>query len=313
MRLSLLFIISIVLPLALPLVAQAKTSVVIVQGLAGEDYYQRHFDEQVEKIQTASSNLVDKEDIQFFGVTENKESILPALQTLVETASSDDLILLYLIGHGSYDGRDYKFNIAGADISGTDITALFSSENLSATAVLINTSSSSGALLKPIAETGLHLITATKSGAERTATRFGRHFADGLLEAEADINKNESISLQEAFDYAERETQAFYDEEGLLATENPRMQMATDSSNAGKIRLASLQAALSVPVSSEVAGLFSERDELDRQIDTLRLRRINMTDDEYLQRFQDLMIKLSILQTQIDSEMGDADTPQDGA
>lgn len=296
--------------------AQAKTSVVIVQGLAGEDYYQRHFDEQAEKIATASAALTEEGDTHIFGHADHKEAskeiVMPILQSLVESSEDDDLILVYLIGHGSYDGRDYKFNIAGADITGLDIVETFSQESLRAAVVLINTTSSSGALLKPLAETNIHLLSATKSGAERTATRFGRHFADGFLEAEADINKNKSLSLQEAFNYAVRETQAFYDDEGLLATENPRLQMAKNKVAADQIKLANLESRPSVPAGSEEAGLYAQRDELDRQIDTLRLRRINLTDEEYAQRFQDLMIQLAILQSEIESDV-DVNSLEDAA
>lgn len=290
--------------------AQAKTSVVIVQGLAGENYYQRHFDEQVEKILSASSNLVTEDEVIVFGNTDyavaNKENVMPQLQKVFSDAGSDDLVLLYLIGHGSFDGRDYKFNIDGEDITGTDMIELFneddSVESSGASVVLINTSSSSGALLKPFAETNIHLVSATKSGAERTATRFGRHFADGLVVDEADINKNKSISLQEAYNYAVRETQAFYDEEGLLATESPRLQMIEGKTAADQIRLANLVAKSTVPVSNELAAMYERRDELDREIDTLRLRRINLSDEEYLQQFQNLMVRLSLLQANIDSE-----------
>ena len=138
---------------------QAKTSVVIVQGLAGENYYQRHFDEQVEKILSASSNLVAKDEVMVFGNTDyavaNKENVMSQLQKVFSDAGSDDLVLLYLIGHGSFDGRDYKFNIDGEDITGTDMIELFSVEDSAASVVLINTSSSSGALLKPFAETNI--------------------------------------------------------------------------------------------------------------------------------------------------------------
>ena len=282
----------------------AETSVVVVQGLAGEEYYQRHFDEQVEKIKNASSKLVKDDQIVTFNADATKQEILTDINRIINAADSDDLLALYLIGHGSYDGRDYKFNISGADITGTELFEILSQAPNST--VLINTSSSSGALLKLFKEqdnnSKVHLITATKSGAERTATRFGRHLADALTQNEADINKNQSISLQEAFDYSVRQTQDFYDTEGLLATENARLQMANNSTQAGQLRLANLAERPAAAVSSELASLYQQRDELDRQIDTLRLRRINISEDDYLQQFQTLMINLSLLQGQIDEE-----------
>ncbi len=283
----------------------AKSSVVIVQGLAGEDYYQRHFDEQVEKISEASAKLVEEGDLIVLSPEVAKDEILATLKRVLENSASNDMVFLYLIGHGSYDGRNYKFNISGADFTGAELLELYASAE--STAVLINTSSSSGGLLKLFEEAeldNLHLVTATKSGAERTATRFGRHLADALLASEADIDKNQSISLQEAFDFAVRETQGFFDTEGLLATENARLQIGAQSAAPGQIRLANLVARPSVSANQELANLYQQRDELDRQIDTLRLRRINMSDEDYLQQFQGLMIELSLLQGQIDDEEG---------
>lgn len=285
--------------------AWAKTSVVIVQGLAGEDYYQRHFDEQAAKISEASTKFVGEKSVYIFPDDANKETILPELSDVISAASKDDLLIVYLVGHGSFDGRDYKFNISGVDISGGELLELLAKS--SASIVLVNTSSSSGALLKSFKEasdtSNIHLVTATKSGAERTATRFGRHLADGLLSSAADINKNQSISLQEAFDYAVEGTQGFYDEEGLLATENARLQMGSAEVDPKQIRLTSLVERPNSSLSNELTALYQQRDELDRQIDTLRLRRINMTEQAYLEQFQGLMVELAILQTQIDEEV----------
>ena len=71
---------------------------------------------------------------------------------------------------------------------------------------------------------------------------------------------------------------------------------------ADQIRLANLVAKSTVLVSDELATMYERRDELDREIDTLRLRRINLSDEEYLQQFQNLMVRLSLLQANIDSE-----------
>ena len=151
------------------------------------------------------------------------------------------------------------------------------------------------------ANSKLIVVTATKSGAERTATRFGRHLAEALIAPQADVNKNKSISLQEAYDFAVRETQGFFETEGLLATENSRLRIFAGSAQPAQIRIANLteQAAIN---SNELTALYQKRDELDRQIDTLRLRRINMGEEEYLEQFQLLMIELSLLQGEIEEE-----------
>ena len=291
--------------------AFAKTRVFIVQGLAGEDYYQRHFDEQIEQIKTASEKLGSEQDVKLFSADlARAENILPELAGSVEQMGANDQFILYLIGHGSYDGRDYKFNLVGPDISGSELLEVLNSNEQAGAVTLVNTSSSSGALLEIFEQSSVNLITATKSGAERTATRFGRHLADGLS-GDADINKNQSISLQEAFDFAVSETEEFYEAEGLLATENARLQIAS-AGNAAQlgpdlIKLTSLieQQQTSDP---KLIELYSQRDDLDGQIDSLRLRRTSMTEEDYLGQFQNLMIELSILQFEIDGALTGSDS-----
>jgi len=301
--------------LSLAFFAQADTRMFVIQGLAGEDYYQRHFDEQVEQLLEVSEKLQSDQPLELFRVEQaQKADILAALDKAIADLDPEDQLVIYLIGHGSYNGRDYKFNIPGTDLSGADLLASLTSESISGqeeqNIILISTSSSSGALLELFDESAVHLVTATKSGAERTATRFGRHFVEGLSSGEADLNKNQTISLQEAFDFAVRETESFFDSQGLLATEHARLQVAQNRAlSPDLIRLANLieQKETSDPVLIE---LYSQRDELDGQIDGLRLRRTSMTEEDYLAQFQSLMIELSVLQFEIDGLESPEDAPE---
>ena len=62
------------------------------------------------------------------------------------------------------------------------------------------------------------LILATRSGAERHATRFGGYFAAALNDPTADLDKNQLGSATEAFDFAERQVDDYYERNGQLAT-----------------------------------------------------------------------------------------------
>ena len=48
------------------------------------------------------------------------------------------------------------------------------------------------------------VITATRSGGERNATRFGGFWAEALASDEADRDKDGTVTAQEAYDYARR-------------------------------------------------------------------------------------------------------------
>ena len=278
----------------------AETHTLLVQGLSGEAWYQRQFDEQSNMIGEALKSVVGEPQLTILkGSDANREVVIDWFDGVAANADDDDSALVVLIGHGTFDDVEYKFNIPGPDLSLADLQQGFSRIGVQAK-VLINTSSSSGALLDALKEDSITLLTATKNGRERNATRFGRFFARALVEFAADLDKNQKISLQEAFDYAERATNDFYDSEGLLATEHALLQGAEEGQLAGRMTLANLGGQDTLNQSPELKGLFDERDQLDREIESLRLRRIGMSEQDYEYAFQFLMLDLIAVQDEIE-------------
>jgi len=106
-------------------------------------------------------------------------------------AASKDIInslCAYFIGHGTFDGSQYKFNVPGPDITGAEITELLNSIRANKQLVVVS-SSSSGALLDVI-----------------------------------DPDKNESVNAREVFDYATAKVNSFYETEKLLAPEHAMLK-----------------------------------------------------------------------------------------
>ena len=64
------------------------------------------------------------------------------------------------------------------------------------------------------------MIASTKSGTEKNATVFARYWLEALQDPAADVDKSDSISALEAFEYAARKTAEFYSSEKRLATEH---------------------------------------------------------------------------------------------
>lgn len=282
----------------------ADTHVLILQGLAGEEYYQRQFDEQIDTIQTAADNLPGTAFVTTLaGEEATRDAATQWFARVAETASDEDRVLFYYIGHGSFDDVGYKFNLPGPDLTDEDLKSLMDQISVELKLV-VNTSSSSGALLELFEEDAeTILLTATKSGRERNATRFGRFFVEALAEESADLDKNQTISAKEAFQFAERQTQDYYESEGLIATEHAVLQ----GEHANLMVLASLRNIGNTAPSGALAGLYEQRDQIDLEIDRLRMRRIGMSGDDYRQEFQSLMIRLSMLQAQIDDQEAGGD------
>ncbi|MDH4107197.1 MAG: hypothetical protein OEW35_02675 [Gammaproteobacteria bacterium] len=296
------FIAAIILYAAVP-GARAATSVVIVEGLGGNDRYTTEFAAQTADIEAAARTLRPAPEIRIFRDTQaTREDILAYLEQLGLRAGATDLLLIYLVGHGSFDEHDYKFNLPGPDLSDSDLLDAFGAFG-NRNVVVINTSSASGAAHDRWQGDSRVVITATRSGVERHATRFGTYFAAALSDPGADVDKNDRVSAQEAFDYASREVTAYFESSGQLATEHARISGAA----AGRIALALLGAPRTARGDPAPGPLLRRRDELAGQVDALRLARDEMPAERYQQELLQLMLELAEIEERI--EQAEADGP----
>ena len=160
--------------------------------------------------------------------------------------------------------------------------------------LVVDATSASGAVLD-WANDNRVVITATRSGFERNATRFPELFAAALAEGAADINKNGIITAQEAFDYASREVADSFSKAGTLATEHPQLK----GEGASRFVVARLQSA-PLPATPELAALDRQKTALEDKIADLRQRRESMAPDAYLNELQGLLVQLADVQGKID-------------
>jgi hypothetical protein len=221
---------------ALP--ARAATYVVTVAGLGGEPDYDQRFQGNAKDIDRVFKSEGDQfHAVTLSGADATRAKMTQALGQVASEAKSDDDFVLILIGHGTFDGFEYKFNLVGPDISGDDIAELC--DKIPAKRQLIvNTTSASGGSVIPLQRAGRALIVATKSGTEKNATTFARYWAEALQDPTADTNKDDSISAMEAFVYASKKTSDFYDSQKRLATEHAEFE---DTGKGDAVREASTQ------------------------------------------------------------------------
>jgi hypothetical protein len=281
----------------LPALTFAELHVVVVEGLPGDQVYAEQFDRQVMAIDTALQSVTQRERVRVFRTDEaSRDAVLGHLRSLQSDIRSSDQFALFLIGHGSYDDVEYKFNIPGPDLTGADIAA--SLDELPTTdQVVINTSSSSGAIADLLANDDRVVVLATRSGAERHATRFGDYFAIALGDPGADIDKNERISVEEAFDFAERQVSDYFERNDQLATEHARFE----GQHAGRMALARLGGAQPNVVDTALGELIADRDALNAEIDTLRLGRDDMPQADYQSALLEKMLELARVEDAIEA------------
>jgi len=276
--------------------AYADLYITIIQGMGGAETYDQQFSEQVEKVSIAAKSVTEADRLKVFtGPAATRDNILSHFEQLHTQLTAEDRLTIYMIGHGSYDDVEYKFMIQGPDLTDADLLQILGS--LPATnQVLVNTGSSSGALLEHLKADGRIIITGTRNGNERLATRFGGYFADAFVDPAADVNKNNAVSVQEAFDYAERMVKDHFEYEGILATEHPVIQ----GEMAAQFVLARGGPSQPQAQDPQLAGLTRQRDAIDSKIEDLLLRRSQLEPQDYLEQLQTLMIELSLTQGEIE-------------
>ena len=240
-----------------------------------------------------------------------KEEIDRAFATLAKGVAEDDVVIVVLIGHGSFDGRIAKFNLPGPDMTPADFDALLK-KLPSRHVAFVNTASSSGPFLAELSGPGRTIITATRTGAERFATLFGGHFIDALFSDAADADKNRRVSLLEAFNVAKLETTRSYEREGIMLTEHPLLDDSGDKQGsptpsveskngriAAVLSLGTSSAGEALPDDPKLRALILERRDLERRVEGLKLLKTSMDPARYTSELEKLLTELAVKGKQI--------------
>src|ERR1700728_4168488 len=99
--------------------AQAAPYYVTVAGLGGEPDYEQRFTALAKDLDRLFKGAAsDAHVYTFTGGDSTKAKLTDTLTQIAHEAKPEDEFMLILIGHGSYDGEQYKFNLPGPDISG---------------------------------------------------------------------------------------------------------------------------------------------------------------------------------------------------
>jgi hypothetical protein len=291
----------------------AATFYVTVAGLGGETDYEQRFASQAQEIDKLLHGASSEAKITtLYGPQATKAAVQNALTQVARDAKPNDAFVLMLIGHGSFDGFDYKINLPGPDLSGVELGSLL--DRIGCTRQLVvNMTSASGGSRASLERANRVVITATKSGNEKNATVFARFWVEALRDPSADTDKNETVSALEAFTYASTKTAQFYDTQKRLATEHPILEDTGQGDGERKpspengeglkaaqfalLRIGTAQVAASTP---EKKTLLEKRDQLEEQIDKLKYEKAAMPADEYKKQLQDLLIQLAKTQSELD-------------
>jgi hypothetical protein len=296
---------------ALP--ARASVYSVTVAGLVGEPDYEKRFTTaatDLDKLLKASGANVHVYTLT--GGAATRTRLTQILGQIAREAKPEDDFVLILIGHGSFDGVEYKFNLVGPDVSAAELAALCNRVP-ARRQLIVNTTSASGGSIPLLQRSGRAVIASTKSGTEKNATVFARYWVEALQDPSADVDKNESVSALEAFQYADRKTAEFYTAQKRLATEHAVFEdtgkgepVRAPSVDSGEGRLlASLILVRSgdaqkAAFDSTKRDLLAKKEDFERQIDTLRYQKAAMSQNDYEQQLKVLLVGLARIQAALD-------------
>jgi len=289
----------------------AATYYVTVAGLGGESDYEQRFTmaakdlEKIFKDSGAASRVYT-----LIGDQATAIRFKQTLNAIASEAHSNDDFVLVLIGHGSFDGSEYKFNLVGPDITATEIAVMC---NLIASRrqLIVDTTSASGAAAFVLERTGRAVVVATKSGAEKNATVFARYWVQALQDPSADTDKNDSISAMEAFVYATNKTSAFYDSQKRLATEHASFNdvghgdlVRAPTNDQGLLMstftLLQFSSKFKTPIDVTKQGLLTKKEDIEQKIDLLKYQKAAMDSTNYKKQLTALLLELAKVQEALD-------------
>jgi hypothetical protein len=299
-------------PTASRAAADRNKYAVIISGASGEPGYAKQFAQWTLNLRAA---LVGR-----FGFAADQVKVLtekPADSTAAPAKAdevkrlfgslrtelkSENVLFIFLIGHGAFDGKEAKFNLVGPDLSAGDYNALLSSLP-SRTVIVFDMTSASGEFVKPLSATGRIIITATRSGQEQNATRFAEFLIAALGATDADTDQDGRISVLETFTYANRLTANFYTRAGRLATEHALLEDNGDGVGHQKAEGGDGLLARATYIDSRsqeeaaanvaIAKLRRDRIRLEGEIAQLIARKKDLPEPEYETALEKLFIELA--------------------
>lgn len=291
---------------------------VIINGASGEEEYGKQFGEWTNQLRNSLSKRYGFDAAKIRVLTENPtETALPKATAeevrrvfglLKSELQPDNALFVFFIGHGSFDGKESKFNLVGPDLPSSEYNTLLSALN-TRRIVVINMSSASGEFTKSLSAKGRIIITATRNGRETNATHFPGFFIDALNAPDSDTDQDGHISVLEAFVYATRLTAEFYTRAGRLATEHALLEDNGDGvgkermeGGEGLLARATYLDSLSLQEAAEnvaIAKLLKERTRLEGEIEQLIASKNSVPEAEYELKLENLFIQLAKLNRSI--------------
>ncbi len=227
--------------------SQGERHALIISGISGDDEHYRRFwttstelmKALVEGYGYSAENVwllfEDKGSTEGVVRAESRlKNIEQAFDALKKKLHPDDSLLIVLVGHTDYDGRNAKFNIKGRDLTDARLGELVDALPACRICIVVTTANS-GYFMKHLSKPGRIVITATKVGREVQETVFPFGFVRAFSDPRADMDKDGVLTIAEVFTYAQAYVEHFYKSKGLLRTEHGMLDDNGDKRGSRKL------------------------------------------------------------------------------
>lgn len=294
----------------LPAEAAAERYALLVSGATGGPEYAQQYTQWTAELSAVLVDrmMFDRERIIALSETDDDQSrataanVRQTLASLQRRLTAGDLLFVVLIGHGTFDGVDAKFNLVGPDLESSQWLELLA--GIPAQLVLVNTTAGSFPFIERLSGDRRVVVTATDSLAQRFDTVFPTYFIEAFQAEETDIDKNGRVSIWEAFFAASNAVRRHYQQRGQLATERALLDdngdgLGRDAAGSGDDGSLASRTYLdrpapgAAPTDEVLVKLLQKRASLEAEIEELQIRRRFMPSEEYKQEFERLMIDLA--------------------
>lgn len=234
----------------------------------------------------------------------NRAGINNAIEALQGKVKQGDQITIFLIGHGSGADEESKFNIVGPDITGDEFAEMldpFAEQDI----IIVNTTSASYGFSASLSSEGRVVISSTRSPSEKFDPIFSRYFIEALDQRNGDRDKNNRVSMLEAFNYAKASVDQWYEEQGRLASEHAGLDDNGDALFSLNPTIADVDGRLaeiayidslvddSENLSAQALTLKARMQELERSVFILRGRKADFLEVDYWRQLEALLVELA--------------------
>jgi hypothetical protein len=289
-----------------------RSCVVIVVGAPGTPEYGAEFHRWAELWKSAAT----KGGAESITIGEGEPSGSADRETLQKTLAEKgtagrEPLWVVLIGHGTFDGREAKFNLRGPDVTSAELADWL--KPVKRPLAILNCASASGPFLNALSAEGRVVVTATRSGDEQNYARLGQYLAEAIADPAADLDKDGQVSLLEAFLMAGGRTDEFYRSKARLATEHALIDdngdrlgtpadwfrgvhatkkakdgATPDGGRAHQFHLIRNDREQRMP-----PAIRDRRDQLERAAADLRAKKEQLPESDYYARLETIMVELA--------------------